>query len=374
MHVLITGGAGFNGAQLALHLKERGHCVTAMDNLARRGSELNLTRFRRHGIEFIHGDVRNPEDFAQLPEGIDLICEASAQASVVSGYANPEFDITNNALGLVHTLEFARRSHCPLIFWSTNRVYSAERINAIPRRELATRWEWDAAESALQQDNSKIRGFDPEHGFSEEFTVDGGGRSIYGLSKLMGDLACQEYAQAFGVKTVINRFGVISGEGQFGKPDQGWVVWWAAAIHFGQPLTYIGWGGKQVRDVLFIEDVCRLVELEMENIEQISGEVFNVGGGRGNSVSLIEANALFSRILDRHVQVAVEARPRKADQVIYITDNRKAQRLLGWAPRVGLEQGFERIVRWIDENEEALRELYVDSSDRNSAVLEAPKT
>jgi CDP-paratose 2-epimerase len=355
MRALITGGAGFVGGQLALHLKSRGHHVLAMDNLARRGSEINLARFRRHAVEFQHGDVRSREDFAGLPARFDVICECSAQPSVLSGYANPLFDITNNALGLVNVLEYARAANCPVIFWSSSRVYSAEKINALPRRETPTRLAWDGAPPLPQP----VPGFDPQFGIAEDFSVDGGRHSIYGLSKVMADLACQEYADAFGVNTVINRFGVLSGPGQFGKTDQGWVAWWAAAFHFGLPLKYIGWGGKQVRDIVFIEDVCRLVELQMEQMERIRGQVFNLGGGRAGSLSLLEATHLLREKTGRDVAITVEGEPRKADQAIFISDSRKAERVLGWKPHISVSEGYDRILAWLKENEAALRPLYV---------------
>lgn len=359
MRVLITGGCGFVGAHLAVHLRARGHRVVAVDNLVRRGSERNVARLKRHGVEFLHGDVRNREDLSNVTGSLDLICEASAQPSVVAGYANPMFDLMNNAWGLINVLEFARQRGCPLLFWSTNRVYSADKVNTFPRREEATRLCWDVEAWRQRFNGAATPGFDPEVGFSEEFSVDGGERSIYGLSKLMADLACQEYATAFGLKTVINRFGVISGEGQFGKSDQGWVVWWAIAHWFGLPLKYIGWGGKQVRDILFIEDMCRLVDLEIEHLDRISGRVFNVGGGAANALSLVEATALLRRKLGREMPIGVENAPRKGDTVIYITDNRNVERALGWKPKIGIEEGFDRIVAWIRENEAELREQYV---------------
>lgn len=371
MRILITGGAGFVGAQLAFHLRQRNHDILVMDNLARRGSELNLKLFRRCGIAFTHGDVRSAEDFANLPGTIDLICEASAQPSMVYGYANPQFDITNNTLGLIHALEFARRHGCPLIFCSTNRVYSAERINTVPIVERATRLEWDREKYRAQFGERGIPGFDPDHGFSEEFSVDGGQHGIYGMSKLMADLACQEYAQAFGVKTVINRFSNLAGAGQFGKSEQGWVAWWAIAFEFGLPLQYIGWGGKQVRDILFAEDVCRLVEMEIEKIDRLAGEVFNIGGGAASTISPLEATAFFERKTGRKVPVSVAPEARKADLAVFITDTRKAERVLGWRPRIGLEAGLDRLLAWVRENEADLRELYGDSRVRPSA-REAP--
>jgi CDP-paratose 2-epimerase len=358
LKVLITGGCGFLGSQLSIFLRERGHQVTAMDNLVRRGSESNIARLQNHAVDFVHGDVRCSEDFAGLPPGIDFICDASAQPSVVSGYANPMFDLTNNTLGVVHVLEFARQHRCPLIFCSTNRIYGADQINALPRREGATRLEWDCSVWRKLPAEGRPRGFDPEYGISEEFSVDGCGRSIYGVSKLMADVVCQEYADAFDIPVIVNRLGVITGAGQFGKIDQGWVVWWAIAAWFGLPLKYIGWSGKQVRDILFIDDVCRLVDFEMSQIGSLRNAVFNVGGGAANSISLVEATQFFEDRLSRSIEVSHVESPRKADTAIYITDNRKAERVLGWRPQVGLTEGLDSIIAWVRENEAELRERY----------------
>jgi CDP-paratose 2-epimerase len=358
LKVLVTGGCGFLGSELALHLREQGYEVVVMDNLVRRGSESNIGRLQKHGVTFIHGDVRCFEDFAGLPSGIEFICDASAQPSVVSGYTNPMFDLTNNTLGVIHVLEFAREHRCPLIFCSTNRIYSADRINALPRREGPTRLEWDTAAWRKLPQQCRPAGFDPEFGVSEEFSLDGAGRSIYGVSKLMADVACQEYADAFGIPVIVNRLGVMSGRGQFGKVDQGWVVWWAVACWFGLPLKYIGWGGKQVRDVLFVEDVCRLVDLEMSQIDSLRSGVFNIGGGAANSLSLVEATQFFEKSLGRSISISHVDAPRKADTVIYITDNRKVERVLGWKPEVSLSDGLNSILGWIQDNEVELRSRY----------------
>jgi CDP-paratose 2-epimerase len=358
VHILITGGAGFVGSELAVRLSEKNQRVVVMDNLVRRGSESNLERLARHGVTFVHGDVRNPEDFANLPGGIEFICDTSAQPSVVSGYTNPVFDITNNSLGVVRVLEFARLRGCPLIFFSSNRVFVVDRLLELPRREAATRFEWDAEAWNSIPFESRQRGFDPVHGVSEEFAVDGGQRSIYGLSKLIADAACQEYAHAFDMPIVVNRFGVIAGTGQFAKLDQGWVVWWAIAHYFGLPLKYIGWNGKQVRDILFLEDVCALVELQMSQMERFRGDIFNLGGGAANSLSLREGTALLEQKLGRGTTITTEDAVRKADLPIYFTDNRKAARVLNWQPSVSLDEGFDRILAWIRSNEKTLRERY----------------
>jgi CDP-paratose 2-epimerase len=362
LHVLVTGGCGFVGSHVALHLRAKGHLVTVMDNLVRRGGERNIALLEHHGVSFFHGDVRNPEDLANLPHGIELICDTSAQPSVVTGYANPLFDIANNGLGAILILEYARPRRLPLIFWSTNRVYGADRLNALPRRETSTRFEYDVEAWNRLAPEQRPAGFHPVHGVSEEFSIDGGQRSIYGLSKLIADAACQEYAQAYDLPVVVNRFGVISGAGQFGHTDQGWVVWWAIAHWFQLPLTYLGWQGKQVRDVLFVEDMLELLDLQIKQIARFRGEVFNLGGGPANSISLREATAAMQEITSRTVSITQTDKVRQGDIALYWTDNRRAAEQLGWKPTTDLRTGFVRIFNWIRENEAELRARYVSSN------------
>ena len=330
-----------------------------MDNLVRRGSEKNIATLERHGIVFSHGDVRNREDLANLPSGIEVVCDTSAQPSVVTGYANPLFDLANNGLGAIHILEDVRMRRIPLIFWSSNRVYGADRLNALPRREAATRLEYDEDAWSRLPAEQRPAGFHPLHGVSEEFSIDGGHRSIYGLSKLIADAACQEYAQGYDLPIVVNRFGVISGVGQFGHADQGWVVWWAIAHWFKLPLTYLGWHGKQVRDILFVEDMLGLLDQELAQLSSFRGEVFNLGGGHANTVSLREATACMQEISSRSTIVAEEEQPRKGDISLYWTDNRKAFAQLNWQPATDLRTGFARIFDWIREIEAELRSRYI---------------
>jgi CDP-paratose 2-epimerase len=237
-------------------------------------------------------------------------------------------------------------------------VYVVDRLLELPRREAATRIEWNTGAWNDLPLAARPRGFDPLHGISEEFAVDGGQRSIYGLSKLIADLACQEYAHAFDMPVVVNRFGVIAGTGQFAKLDQGWVVWWAIAHYFKLPLKYIGWNGKQVRDILFLEDVCALVELQMNQIGRFRGDIFNLGGGAANSLSLREGTRLLEDKLGYGTAISTEDAVRKADLPIYFTDNRKAEKSLQWRPTVTLNEGFDRILAWIRSNEAILRARY----------------
>jgi CDP-paratose 2-epimerase len=175
----------------------------------------------------------------------------------------------------------------------------------------------------------------------------------------MADVVCREYADAFDIPVIVNRLGVISGAGQFGKIDQGWVVWWGVACWFGLPLKYIGWGGKQVRDILFVDDVCRLVDLEIGQIGRLRSGVFNAGGGVANSLSLVEATQFLAKRLGLSMPISHEDSPRKADTVIYyITDNRKVERALGWKPKVSLAEALESTLEWIGKNEAKLNSRY----------------
>ena len=351
--ILITGGAGFVGFNLAIFLREHGYNVSVMDNLVRRGSEMNIPRLREKKIDFFHGDIRCREDFNQLPDELDLIIECSAQPSVVSGYDNPRFDISNNFLGTVECLEFCQKKKAGMIFMSSNRIYSANKLNSLPIKETDTRFDYD------EDIKIDINGFDARYGISRDFSVDGGHKSIYGVSKAAADLLCQEWATAFDLPIIVNRCGVISGEGQFGMVHQGWVVWWALAGYLGISLKYLGYHGKQVRDILFIDDLCRLLHMEIQALDKLSGRVFNVGGGKANALSLLEATDIVEKLLCMRMQITDSNEARRDDVKIYYTDNRLVTDMLGWEPRVSVEDGYEKIVRWIRDYGEQLKGLYL---------------
>lgn len=343
MKILITGGNGFVGSNLCQHFNKLGWEVTSFDNLVRRGSELNIPLYKKKGIKFVHGDVRNQEDFVQLKDKFDVVCECSAQPSATEGYANPVFDITNNTMGAMNALEFARRNDSIFIFWSTNKVYSGDKINAFPMVEDEKRW--------VHKDELQT--------ISEDFSIDGNQHSIYGLSKVMADLMVQEWADAYGVRTVINRFSCLAGRGQFGLCQQGWVAWFVVAAHFGLPLTLYGWKGKQVRDVLDVRDVCSLVETEVKQIDHIKGQVFNVGGGPLNHMSLLEAIYNVKMITKKPLEYKVVDEVRKADQCIYVSDISKIQKLTSWVPMESHISCLEDIHKWVVDNEDSLRQLYL---------------
>ena len=342
--LLITGGAGFVGSSMALSLKAKypSYEIYVLDNLKRRGSELNIPRLKSAGIHFVHGDIRNKEDFDALPK-IDCILEASAEPSVLSGIdSTPDYLINTNLTGTINCLNFATKNKSDFIFLSTSRIYPIERIESIEFEEKETRFEIASRQFFLGIS---------EEGLSETFPLEGY-RSLYGTTKLASEYFIQEYKQFFGLRTVINRCGVLTGPWQMGKIDQGVVVLWLAKHFWKQQLSYIGYGGegKQVRDMLHTDDLFRLIDWQMHNLDKVNGEIFNVGGGREISVSLKELTAFCQQITGNTIPINKIPENRTADIRIYITDNSKVTERTGWKPEILPKQIFEDIFSWMKEN------------------------
>lgn len=349
--VLVTGGAGFVGSCLALGLKAYKPAlrVLALDNLKRRGSEMNLSRLREGGVEFVHGDIRNPEDL-EVAGDIGLILECSAEPSVLAGYtSSPGYVVNTNLCGTINCLEVARRQGAAIIFLSTSRVYPIETLNALSTREEASRFELNAEQPMAGAS---------EKGIAEDFPLEGR-RSLYGATKLCSEYIMQEYLAMYGLKGVINRCGLIAGPWQMGKADQGVVVLWAARHVFGGTLTYLGYGGqgKQVRDMVHVDDVLRLVLYQIDHLDSLAGETFNVGGGRTVSASLQELTAYCREVTGNTIEITGEAEERTADIRLYITDHTRVSSRCGWHPEKDVRTIIEDIVNWIEAHKERLRPI-----------------
>jgi CDP-paratose 2-epimerase len=348
MRVLVTGGAGFIGSTLALMLK-RSHdwSVVAFDNLRRRGSELNLDRLRAGGVEFVHGDIRNPEDLDGLPPA-DLILECSAEPSVHAGYnGGARYVVATNLIGTFNCLEWARQHGTGIVYLSTSRVHSIAALRALPLVENASRFELPAGASGP--------GWSAD-GISETFATTGA-RSLYGATKLASELLVEEYRAAYGLSAVINRCGVIAGPWQMGKVDQGFVVLWAARHLFGGALSYSGFGGtgRQVRDVLHVDDLFDLVERQIANLACLSGGVFNVGGGPSRSVSLAELSALCAMRAGGERALGSDPETRPADIPYYVTNCSAVTQATGWIPRRSFAQLLDDVFDWLRRNRGALQ-------------------
>lgn len=340
--LLITGGAGFVGSNLAVTLAERHPDweILALDNLYRRGSELNLSRLRNAGVELVRGDIRNPEDLQRLPK-ISAMVECSAEPSVMSGVdGDTAFCVHTNLTGAYHCLELARRDGAFMVFLSTSRVYPVEPQRALALEEAPTRFEL-AADQA-------VAGISPA-GLSEEFPIGIGQRSLYGATKLAAELLIGEYRTTLGLPAVVSRCGVIAGPWQMGKVDQGVFAHWMLAHHFGNPLTYIGFGGKgkQVRDLLHVEDLVDLVERQLLDPERWNGRTLNVGGGRECSLSLLEATAICQQLTGSEVPISPVEETREGDVPVYISDCTKLFELDPWRPRRSAEQILSDFHDWI---------------------------
>ncbi len=351
-NILITGGAGFVGSNTAIKLKEHFENVhiIVLDNLKRRGSELNIPRLKSKGIEFVHGDIRNKEDL-QFQKNIDLIIECSAEPSVLAGvYDSPEYVINTNLVGTLNCLETARIHKADVIFLSTSRVYPMKELNSLEFKEDKTRF-------TLLKKQKTVGA--SEKGINENFPL-GKTRSLYGASKLASEFILQEYIETYKIRGIINRCGVITGPWQMGKIDQGVIVLWIARhIWKNKPLSYIGYGGegKQVRDFIHIDDLFDVLILQLKNFDSFNSEVYNIGGGIENSLSLQEMTTLCEKITGNKIEIKKEKNDRPNDIRIYISDSTKFQKKTGWKCKKNAKQTFTDIYEWIVENKNLLEPI-----------------
>ncbi len=351
--ILITGGAGFVGSNLALWFKARYPDVRiiAADNLRRRGSETTLPRLREHGVEFVHCDIRNRED-VQFPDAhIDLILECSAEPSVLAGYGgSPDYVINTNLIGTINCLELARRAGADFVFLSTSRVYPVQALNGIVTEETASRF--------VVAPDQTLPGISAR-GISEDFPLTGA-RSMYGATKLCSELIIQEYGAMYGVRAIINRCGNLTGPWQMGKVDQGVFALWVGKHYFGGELSYIGWGGagKQVRDLLHVEDLAELLDRELGSFDALGGQIFNVGGGTESSLSLVETTDLCREITGKRIPVRAITDDRPADVKLYITDTTRIRQATGWTPRYTPRETLTSIYEWIQSAESVVRHIW----------------
>jgi len=347
--ICITGGAGFVGSSLAVRFRRAypDLTVTAVDSLKRRGSELTLPRLRQHGVQFVHADIRCPEDLAGLPE-FDLLLDCSAEPSVQAGVSgSPAYVLHTNLTGTIQLLELVRIRGAALLFLSTSRVYPLDRLNDIPCDEQTTRFQWTPETSP--------QGIS-EQGVSEAFEADGV-RSFYGASKYASEHLIQEYAHSYELKTIVNRCGVLAGPWQMGKVDQGVLTLWVARHVFEKPLTYTGWGGegKQVRDILHIDDLADLLDIQCAQSASWNARVFNVGGGRDRSVSLQELTKICRDVTGNAIEIGSDPKTSPVDVRIYVTDNAKVEAAYGWQPQRDVPAVVRDVRDWIEANREQLK-------------------
>lgn len=332
---LITGGAGFIGSNYANRCLARGEDLIIFDNLSRNGAQLNLDWLRKtHGdksFELVVGDVRNAAEIERTAARADRIVHLAAQVAVTTSVTDPVTDFSINAQGTFNTLEAARKSgkNPSFIYSSTNKVYGG--MDDVKVVESATRYDYS----------------DLPEGAAEDQPLDF--HSPYGCSKGCGDQYVRDYNRIYGLPTTVFRQSCIYGLRQFGIEDQGWVAWFVIAAISGHPITIYG-DGKQVRDILFVEDLLDAYDAALAAPEKAAGQIFNVGGGRKNTISIwLEFKPILERLLGKEIPVSwSEWRP--GDQPVYISDIRKANRVLGWQPKVSADTGIEKLFNWVKEN------------------------
>jgi CDP-paratose 2-epimerase len=352
--ILVTGGAGFVGSNLVNSLLRDGHDVTIFDALSRPGSDRNLAWLssQQHDgqLRCVQGDVRDFEALRAAAQDADVIYHLAAQVAVTLSVADPRTDFEINALGTLNLLEAARQSgRQPIIvFTSTNKVYGGMEDVAVVERD--TRYEYR----------------DFPQGIPESQPLDF--HSPYGCSKGAMDQYVRDYARIYDLPTVVFRMSCIYGPRQFGTEDQGWLAHFIIAAVTGRPITIYG-NGKQVRDILFIDDLVQALRLSVEKIDTTAGQVYNIGGGPSNTLSVWwEFGEFLAELRGKQLPVRFD-RWRPGDQPCYVSDVRKAGCHMGWQPQVGKETGIGRLWGWVSSNKRLFHTLAA-SSDAQFFVKE----
>lgn len=330
MRYLVTGGCGFIGCNFAEKLLSRGESVILLDNISRKGSLENLQYLKKlyKQVNFIKADVSNNfKEICKVVNEVDVVFHLAGQVAVTTSIVDPRLDFENNALGTFNILEAIRLSkQKPIIIYaSTNKVYGyMEDTEIVEERE---RYVYQHM----------------QNGISEKQILDF--HSPYGCSKGAADQYVRDYFRIFGLRTVVMRQSCIYGPRQLGVEDQGWIAWFTIAASLNKEITIYG-NGKQVRDILHIDDLFNGWDLAVKNIDAVKGEIFNIGGGTQNTISLMQLITLLEKINKRKIkQKSADWRP--GDQRIYISDISKIKKILGWVPVIGVEDGVKSLRDWV---------------------------
>ncbi|EIY4765830.1 GDP-mannose 4,6-dehydratase [Vibrio cholerae] len=337
MKLLITGGCGFLGSNLASHAIIQGYDVIVFDNLSRLGTYDNLSWLKSFGtFEFVHGDIRNKNDVTRLIERIkpDAIFHLAGQVAMTTSLDNPYMDFEVNIGGSINVLE-AVRLHCPetaIFYSSTNKVYG------------------DLEQFSYRETSSRYECIEHPNGFSESVGLDF--HSPYGCSKGAADQYMLDYARLFNLNTTVFRHSSMYGGRQFATYDQGWVGWFCQkaldAKNSDSARFTISGSGKQVRDVLHADDMISLYFSSLKNKEKVRGRAFNVGGGIDNSLSLLELFYLLENITECKLNYE-KLSFRSSDQRVFIADYTKLESMTGWKPKVSKEDGIVRMLNWLNQ-------------------------
>lgn len=333
--ILITGGAGFIGINAAFHYLKKGYEVVILDNFSRKGSNANIDWLKEANFEklkIIKAEIRSDLDkINEIVKNVDIILHLAAQVAVTESVINPREDFEINALGTFNLLEAVRNSgNNPIfIYSSTNKVYGD--LKNLRILEKKTRYAFE----------------NQVFGVSEERILDF--HSPYGCSKGVADQYVRDYARIYKLNTIVFRQSCIYGPHQFGVEDQGWVAWFIIALMRNRNVTIYG-NGKQVRDLLYIDDLIEAYDLAASNINTTRGQIYNIGGGHENTISVwLEFKPILERLFKRKIDV-IFSDWRPGDQPIFVSDIRKARKDFGWEPKVKAEDGIKKLYEWVSKN------------------------
>ncbi len=341
MRYLIVGGAGFIGINAASHYARQGHLVTVLDNLSRQGNRENVEGLRQKysRVKVVVGDICSDRELlGREAANCDVLLHLAAQVAVTTSVKDPRTDFEINALGTLNILEAAREAPRPpiVLYSSTNKVYGG------------------MEDLQVVEDGNKYHYAHLRSGISEDRQLDF--HSPYGCSKGTADQYVRDYARIYGLRTVVFRQSCIYGPHQYGIEDQGWVAWFAVCNLLGRPVTVYG-DGKQVRDVLYVDDLINVFNKAVDRIDEVSGRIYNIGGGPSNTLSLLELIDLLEQISGSKMTYSFsDWRP--GDQRVYVSDVRRAQRELNWSPRISPPTGIVKMLDWMTAHKERLFSLY----------------
>ena len=335
MNILVTGGCGFVGSNLAIYLKKKlkNIRITSLDNLYRRGSEINLNRLKKFKIKNIKKDISNEKNLLSLKK-FDLIIDCCAEPAIEKSRYEQDRVFQTNLIGTFNILKKCAKDKADIIFLSSSRVYSIEKINNIFKKNKT--FLIDESFSTLSP------------------------KSLYGFTKLSSEELIKEFSYIYKFKYIINRFGVIAGPWQFGKQDQGFVSLWIISHYLRKKLNYIGYGGtgKQTRDVLHINDVCELIYLQILKLNKINNHTFTVGGGKKNSINLKELTTLCENITGNNVKFGRIKSTSIYDIPYFITRNNKVKKIYKWQPTLNVSKIVYDIYYWALSNQKMIKNFF----------------
>lgn len=334
MKILITGGCGFVGSNLAIYLKKKlnNSEIYSLDNLFRNGSQINKGRLKNFKIINYRINIQDYKKISKLPK-FDLIIDCCAEPAIEISNKDPDRVIGTNLIGTFNILKKCTADKSKIIFLSTSRVYSIESLRKlIKKRNISNKINI----------KSKI---------NEEFQTKLP-KSLYGFSKLSSEELIKEYNYSYKIKYIINRFGVIAGPWQFGKQDQGFISLWVAKHLFKKKLSYIGFGGygNQIRDVIHVDDACEIIYLQIINFNNKFNNTFNIGGGLKNAVSLNQLTSKCEKLIGHKLKIKRLKKTSIFDIPYFVTDNKKITKFYNWKPLIGIDQILKDVRKWLTEN------------------------